>query len=112
MQQANIKLAELLLLLKTEEGRVALQTYVKELDKVSQNPLGLKLLLLFKQYNFDDFSTLRSVSTTINQLGNEDLLNPATIATAAKTSPVATVDLPLLVVAAEDEAKVLLEAID
>jgi hypothetical protein len=75
VQQANQKLGELLPLLKTEEGRVALQNYVKEIEKVSQNPLGLKLLLLFKQYNFDDFSTLRSVSTTINQLGNEDLLN-------------------------------------
>jgi hypothetical protein len=73
--QANVKLAELLPLLKTEEGKVALQTYAKEIEKVSQNPLGLKLLLLFKQYNFDDFSTLRSVSDTINKLGNEDLLN-------------------------------------
>jgi hypothetical protein len=75
VQQANIKLAELLPLLKTEEGKVALQTYVQEIDKVSQNPLGLKLLLLFKQYNFDDFSTLRSVNNTIDKLGNEDLLN-------------------------------------
>jgi hypothetical protein len=75
VQQAQTKLAELLPLLKTEEGKVALQTYVKEIEKISQNPLGLKLLLLFKQYNFDDFSTLRSVSATINQLGNEDLLN-------------------------------------
>lgn len=75
VQQANAKLVELLPLLKTEEGRIALQTYVKEIDKVSQNPLGLKLLLLFKQYNFDDFSTLRSVSDTISKLGNEDLLN-------------------------------------
>jgi hypothetical protein len=73
--QANAKLEELLPLLKTEEGKVALKTYAKEIDKVSQNPLGLKLLLLFKQYNFDDFSTLRSVSDTINKLGNEDLLN-------------------------------------
>jgi hypothetical protein len=75
VNQANLKLAELLPLLKTEEGKVSLQTYAKEIDKVSQNPLGLKLLLLFKQYNFDDFSTLRSVNDTINKLGNEDLLN-------------------------------------
>lgn len=73
--QVNQKLTEVLPLLKTEEGKVALRAYATEIAKISQHPLGLKLLLLFKQYNFDDFSTLRSVTNTINQLKNEDLLN-------------------------------------
>ncbi len=74
-QQVNQKLAELLPQLKTEEGKVALQAYATEVGKVAQTPLGLKLLLLFKRYQFDDFSVLRGVNSTINDLKNEDLLN-------------------------------------
>ena len=69
------KLQEVLPLLKTEEGKVALEAYVKEVSKISNNPLGLRLLLLFKKYQLDDYSTLRSVSNTIAQLESEDLLN-------------------------------------
>ena len=74
-QQVNQKLAELLPQLKTEEGKIALQAYATEVGKVAQTPLGLRLLLLFKRYQFDDFSVLRGVNSTINELKNEDLLN-------------------------------------
>jgi hypothetical protein len=73
--QIEQKLQEILPLLKTEEGKVALTTYVKEVSKISNNSLGLKLLLLFKKYQLDDYSTLRSVANTITQLESEDLLN-------------------------------------
>jgi hypothetical protein len=71
----NQKLEEVLPLLKTEEGKVALQAYATEIGKVSEHPLGLKLVLLFKKYQLDDYSTLRGVSDTINRLESEDLLN-------------------------------------
>lgn len=71
----NKKLEEVLPLLKTEEGKVALQAYATEIGKVSEHPLGLKLVLLFKKYQLDDYSTLRGVSDTINRLESEDLLN-------------------------------------
>jgi hypothetical protein len=71
----NQKLEEVLPLLKTEEGKVALQAYVTEIGKVSEHSLGLKLVLLFKKYQLDDYSTLRSISDTINLLESEDLLN-------------------------------------
>jgi hypothetical protein len=74
-RQIEQKLQEVIPLLKTEEGKVALQTYTKEIGKISEHPLGLKLLLLFKQYQFDDYSILRGVANTISQLGSEDLLN-------------------------------------
>ena len=74
-RQIEQKLQEVIPLLKTEEGKVALQTYTKEMGKISEHPLGLKLLLLFKQYQFDDYSILRGVANTIAQLGSEDLLN-------------------------------------
>ena len=62
-------------LLKTEEGKIALEAYVQAVSKISNNSLGMKLLLLFKKYQLDDYSTLRSVSNTIDQLESEDLLN-------------------------------------
>jgi hypothetical protein len=74
-EQIERKLQEILPLLKTEEGKVALAAYVKEVSKISNNSLGLKLLLLFKKYQLDDYSTLRSVANTITQLESEDLLN-------------------------------------
>lgn len=74
-QQVEQKLEEVLPLLKTEEGKVAVRSYVAEISKISENPLGLKLILLFKKYQLDDYSTLRSVSNTINLLEAEDLLN-------------------------------------
>jgi hypothetical protein len=74
-EQINQKLEEVLPLLKTETGKVALQSYVTEVSKITKNSLGIKLLLLFKKYQLDDYSTLRSVSNTINLLESEDLLN-------------------------------------
>jgi hypothetical protein len=74
-QQIAQKLEEVLPLLKTEEGKIPLTAYVAEISKISENPLGLKLILLFRKYQLDDYSTLRSVSNTINLLESEDLLN-------------------------------------
>jgi hypothetical protein len=74
-QQIAQKLEEVLPLLQTEEGGVALRAYVTEINKISQHALGLKLMLLFKKYQLDDYSTLRGVSNTITQLESEDLLN-------------------------------------
>ena len=74
-EQIDRKLQEVLPLLKTAEGKVALEAYVQAVSKISNSSLGIKLLLLFKKYQLDDYSTLRSVSNTIAQLESEDLLN-------------------------------------
>lgn len=47
---------------KSDEGRVAIQSYVNQLDIVCKNQLGLKLLYLFKQYDLSNFSLLRTVA--------------------------------------------------
>jgi hypothetical protein len=73
--QVAQKLEEVLPLLQTEEGKVALRNYVVEMNKISCHALGLKLMLLFKKYQLEDYSILRGISTTINQLESEDLLN-------------------------------------
>ncbi|WP_373543441.1 hypothetical protein [Chamaesiphon sp.] len=74
-EQIDRKLQEVLPLLKTAEGKIALEAYVQAVSKISNNSLGMKLLLLFNKYQLDDYSTLRSVSNTIAQLESEDLLN-------------------------------------
>jgi hypothetical protein len=73
--QVSQKLAEVLPLLKTEEGKLALQAYATEINHIAEHALGIKLILLFKKYQLDDYSTLRSISDTINLLDSEDLLN-------------------------------------
>ena len=59
------KQAEILPLITTEEGRAALDSYVKEINVISQYDLGLKLLALFKQYELADFSILKTVSDVV-----------------------------------------------
>ena len=68
------KLAEIIPLLNTEEGRNALQSYLKDIDKISEHKLGLKLLSLFKKYQLADFTILKRVSAIVNQLQSSDLL--------------------------------------
>jgi hypothetical protein len=67
------KLAEVLLHIKTEEGKRALQAYAKELDHLAEHELGLKLLSLFKSYQLADYSILRIISDLVNSLREKDL---------------------------------------
>lgn len=70
------KQIEILPLITTEEGRVALESYAKEIKIISQYDLGLKLLTLFKQYELKDFSILKTISDTIEGLQGQDLFSP------------------------------------
>ena len=69
------KLAEIVPLLHTEEGRNALQSYIKEVNKISKHDLGLKLFSLFKKYQFADFTILKKVSDIIKHLEGQELLS-------------------------------------
>lgn len=60
-------------LLNTEEGKTALLGYVKEINLIAEQQLGLKLLRLFKQYNLADYSILKTVSDIIDRLKGRDL---------------------------------------
>ena len=75
-KQVKQKQAEVLPLINTEEGRGAIDAYVKEISVLSQYNLGLKLLALFKQYNLQDFSILKKVSDVIESLQAKELLSP------------------------------------
>ena len=72
--QIKRKLGEIIPLLNTEEGRNALQSYLKEIDKISKHKLGLRLLSLFKKYQLADFTILKKVSDIVEQFKGHDLL--------------------------------------
>ena len=71
---AEKKLAEIVPLLNTEEGKQALQGYLKEIKIISEHELGLKLLSLFKKYQLADYAILKRVSDITSQLEGRDLL--------------------------------------
>ncbi|MCC0178994.1 hypothetical protein I4641_18665 [Waterburya agarophytonicola K14] len=70
------KQVEILPLITTEEGRDALESYIKEINNISKYDLGLKLLSLFKKYDLQDFSILKKISDVVERLQGEDLLSP------------------------------------
>jgi hypothetical protein len=59
--------------IKTDEGKTALQSYSNQLDILSEDQLGLKLLFLFKQYNLTDFSLLRTVAEIADSFYDKSL---------------------------------------
>ena len=75
-KQVKKKQAEILPLINTEEGRSALESYIKEINNISKYELGLKLLALFKKYDLKDFSVLKKVSDVVERLQGQDLLSP------------------------------------
>ncbi len=72
-EQVQAKLAETLPQIKTDEGKIALQSYAQHIDKLSDHELGLKLLSLFKAYQLADYSILRIISDMIQSLNKRDL---------------------------------------
>ena len=78
-QQVQVKLTQVLPKIKTEAGKIALQSYEKHLETISEHKLGLKLLSLFKTYQLADYSVLRSISEMIDILGRKDLQDLKTV---------------------------------
>ncbi|MBE9048712.1 hypothetical protein IQ255_30780 [Pleurocapsales cyanobacterium LEGE 10410] len=74
-QKVKQKQTEIIPLITTEEGKGAIDTYVKELNILSKYQLGLKLLALFKQYELQDFSILKTVADVVESLAAKDLLS-------------------------------------
>lgn len=73
-QKAHNKLEEILPDVKTEEGKQGLKAYVEVLDiLMREEDIGLKLLYLFKKFQFSDFAILRNLSETILSLQDKNL---------------------------------------
>jgi len=79
-QRTQVQVAETIAQIKTDEGRVAMQEYSTHLDRLSEKPLGLKLLGLFKSYELTDLSILRQISDLILSLSKRDVQNHTTLA--------------------------------
>lgn len=58
---------------KTEEGKIALQSYMNQLNILSEDQLGLQLLYLFKQYDLSNLSLLRKVAEIADTFYDKNL---------------------------------------
>jgi hypothetical protein len=77
--EVEFKLVETLPTLMTEEGQQALISYSQELYKLAETDLALKLMLLFRQYEFQNYSILKSIADIIDKTGGKDLLDTKVI---------------------------------
>ena len=59
--------------IRSEEGKVAIQSYLNQLDIVAKDKLGLKLLYYFKQYELTDFSLLNTVADIADSFYDKNL---------------------------------------
>ena len=73
------KLAVIIPLVNSEQGRNALEGYLKEVNVISQYDLGLKLIALFKKYQLADYTILKRVSDLVERLEAKDLLEPKSL---------------------------------
>jgi hypothetical protein len=72
-QKIDEKLTEILPKIKTREGKMALHSYNKDLNTISQHTLGLKLLARFKNNQFDDYYVLQNIGNIVDDLARENL---------------------------------------
>jgi hypothetical protein len=74
-EKVSKKAEETCLLLKTDEGKKAISSYAIELAKVAEHEFGLSLLRLFKNSKMSDYSLIREIGESVEQLQGKDLLN-------------------------------------
>ena len=85
-EQLQMRLADTLPQIKTEEGKTALQNYVKHINKLSDNELGLSLLSRFKAHQLADYSILRVIANFIRNLDQRNLLDFNDLLSLVKTN--------------------------
>jgi hypothetical protein len=74
-ERVQKQLLQVISKVKSEEGKSALQSYANHLDTLSKDKLGLRLLLLFKQYHLTDFSILKTIADIANSFYDKSLDN-------------------------------------
>lgn len=72
-EKAQRELNNVIPKIKSDRGQAAIQSYVNQLDIVSEDKLGLKLLYFFKQYDMSSFSILRSVADIADSFYEKDI---------------------------------------
>ena len=81
-QEVEEKLTEMMPLVKTKEGKLALQSYGQSLRDISKHKLGIKLLARFKSYQLQDYSILQQLSDMLDGFAKKDLADPKTVMTS------------------------------
>ncbi|MBF2057053.1 MAG: hypothetical protein IGQ45_07480 [Cyanobacterium sp. T60_A2020_053] len=69
----EVQVAQIIPKVKTEEGKAAIQSYCNQLDILSKDRLGLKLLALFKEYDLSNFSLLKTVAEIADSFYDKNL---------------------------------------
>jgi hypothetical protein len=66
-------------LLRTDDGRIAMQSYLDEINKIASHRMGLKLFASFKTCDLTDFSTLKTVADIASTIHQQKLLDISVI---------------------------------
>ena len=72
-QKAERELNNTIPKIQSDRGQAAIQSYINQLEVVSEDKLGLKLLYFFKQYDLTSFSLLRTVAEIADSFYDKDL---------------------------------------
>lgn len=72
-KRAQKELNDVIPKIKSDRGKAAIQAYINQLDIISEDQLGLKLLYLFKQYDLSSFALLRTVADIADSFYDKDL---------------------------------------
>jgi hypothetical protein len=72
---AQKQLLEVIPRIKTDEGKIAVQSYVNQLEILAENELGLQLLFLFKQNDLSNFALLKTVAQIADSFYDKNLIN-------------------------------------
>ncbi|HIK37179.1 MAG: hypothetical protein NZ901_09615 [Geminocystis sp.] len=83
-QVALPEIEKLLDIIRNEPTKNALLAYKIALEKITEEPIGLHLLSLFKEYNWPDFSIFATLGEILNRLKKQDLQNLKALVLVAK----------------------------
>lgn len=75
-QQIQAELQLILPSIKTEQGRTAVTNYAAIIENLAKKePLGLKLIYLFKKDDLTDFSIIKNMAKIVEYAQNQNILN-------------------------------------
>jgi hypothetical protein len=76
LQQLVVQQAEIVYeLLKTDEGKIAIEAYAKEVFKITEHDFGINLLRLFKKNQMSDYALIGGIRESIDRLDNVNLVD-------------------------------------
>jgi hypothetical protein len=74
-QSVHQKVEELISIIRNEPTRNALKSYLKALDVISEDKIGLNVLLLFKKHDLGNYQVFDLIETIFKKIKNQNLEN-------------------------------------